>query len=183
MAKPHHKPANVKLTGNSALRKPQALGGQYVKSGPKNWAKDDGLKAAGKALEASTKAPKVVALPPKGKAAKAAPVAPQAAPAPVTSDLSPAKKAWVTIRANLERDRAAAEKSGQPVPLTPAQKAWVTIRAKRAAALAAQGAVKRSPAAPVAPVVTVAKAPAKAAPVKTSAKAPAKSAKAKRRAA
>ena len=49
------------------------------------------------------------------------------------SDLSPAKKAWATIRANLERGKAEAAKAGLPPPLTPAQKAWQTIRARQVA--------------------------------------------------
>ena len=51
MAKPHWKPRNVTLTGNSALTKKQDLGGEYVApAGTKDWFADEGFELARQAL-------------------------------------------------------------------------------------------------------------------------------------
>jgi hypothetical protein len=50
MSTPHWKPRNVTLTGNSALHKPQSLGGEFVPAGTKNWFTDEGFEISRQAL-------------------------------------------------------------------------------------------------------------------------------------
>lgn len=52
MAKPHWKPKNVTLTGNSALRAKQFLGSEYTAPvAPIDWSQNEGLNASAAALE------------------------------------------------------------------------------------------------------------------------------------